>query len=56
MAALNVDFVFATPLETVRKVSAMQLGKTFGNQRLPFTFTVCRPRADCLEVSGILFY
>lgn len=56
MAALNVDFVFATTRETARKMSAMQLGETFRNQPLCITITVYRSRADCLKLSGILFY
>lgn len=55
MAASNVDFVLATTRETARKMSVMLLGKTFRNQSLFVTITVYISRAECLELSGILF-
>lgn len=51
MITLEINFVLVAQGETVRKMSVMQLCKTSRN-----TITIFTLRADCLELSGTIFY
>lgn len=56
MVTRNMSFVHAAQGETARKINAMQLCKASRNPQLFVTITIFRLRADCLELSGTLFY